>query len=59
MFIHTSEVEISEELGGRSQQLGREPRSDERLRARRARQSHLIHDVTYKLTWSSESRRRT
>ena len=39
--------------------LGASPRSDERLRAGQARQSHWSHDVTCKLTWSCESRRRT
>ena len=35
--------------------LGREPRSNERLRAGQARQSHVSHDVTSELTWSCES----
>ena len=49
----------SRDTGMTNRDFGASRGSDERLRAGRARQSHLSHDVTCELTWSSESRRRT
>ena len=52
-------VATSRDTGVTNLDLGASRGSDERLRAGRARRSHLSHDVTRKLTWSCESRRRT
>ena len=49
----------SRDTGMTNRDLGASRGSDERLRAGRARRSHLSHEVTCELTWSCESRRRT
>ena len=49
----------SRDTGMTNRDLGASRGSDKRLRAGRAWRSHLSHEVTCKLTWSCESRRRT
>ena len=48
----------SRDTGMTNRDLGASRGSDERLKARRARRSHLSHKVTCELTWSCESQRR-
>ena len=49
----------SRDTGMTNRDLGASRGSDERLRAGRARRSHLSHEVTCELTWSCESRLQT